>query len=298
MAEQSVTATEKFVEQIPRFNLREEIAKANPPKPAAPAPETVQAKEPPSTPAVETPSDPLITEPDPVEAKEGETTGKDPEPRKPSRSYERRIDKIVRSRAEAQARAEKAELELQNLRSSQTPRVDEGAPRMEDFTDVKEYEKSVRAHERKIALEEHDKKQKDTQQQQVLSRLSSEWEDRLAKAYDKYDDFDEVVGEIKPVNPLSIAIMEEENGPDIAHYLGKNPKEIRRILDLSVNAQVREIGKLSIKLSQTSEPKKPSKAPPPITPVTGSGSATDTEYKPGMSPEAYAKWRAKNLPRS
>ena len=294
MAEQSVTATEKFVEQIPRFNLREEIAKANPPKPAAPA---APAEVAPAAPAPATPPDEIALQPDPVEP-EKVTTGKDPEPRKPSRSYERRIDKIVRSRAEAQARAEKAELELQNLRSSQTPRVDEGAPRMEDFTDVKEYEKSVRAHERKIALEEHDKKQKDTQQQQVLSRLSSEWEDRLAKAYDKYDDFDEVVGEIKPVNPLSIAIMEEENGPDIAHYLGKNPKEIRRILDLSVNAQVREIGKLSIKLSQTSEPKKPSKAPPPITPVTGSGSATDTEYKPGMSPEAYAKWRAKNLPRS
>ena len=38
--------------------------------------------------------------------------------------------------------------------------------------------------------------------------------------------------------------MEAENGDDIAHYLGKNPKEAHRIAQLHPRSQIREIGKL------------------------------------------------------
>ena len=250
--------------------------------PETPKPEAEAASTPPET------EETKNTDPD----EQGkETTGKDPE-KSSSRRFERRIDRATRKAAEAEAKAAAAERRAADLEAKlNAPKVPEGAPKMEDYTDVAEYEKAARAHERQLAKKEFEKEQRDSALKSEQEELNRGWEDQVSKAVDKYDDFEDVVGDLKPDTAWKEAIMRADNGADIAHFLGRHPKEASRIHALrSPAAQVLEIGKLSVKLSQAPDaPKKPSKAPAPIAPVTGAAEATGKSIADPMPFEEYMK---------
>ena len=278
---------------------------SNEPKPEA-KPEPAKADVPAGTPPQEEkePAETATATPPEVEGQEEgkepekETTGKDPDEKRRAAALDRRTSRAIRRAAEERARAELAEkraAELEAKLNSQTPKAVEGAPKMEDFTDVVEYEKAVRAHERKIATDEYDKKNRQETHSAELRRMSSDWEKQVDEVADEYDDFQEVVGDLKPgVAAWSDAIMLSDNGPKVAHYLGTHQKEAERIIALTPQRQFLEIGKLSVKLAQAPEPKKaPSKAPPPITPVTGTGTPQEAAINDPMPMEQYMKVGAK-----
>ena len=84
--------------------------------------------------------------------------------------------------------------------------------------------------------------------------------------------------------------MMAENGHDVAYYLGKNIKEFRRIAILEPPQQFLEIGRLSATLAAQKEaPHKPSRAPSPISPVTGNATVSGGEIKENMPFEEYRK---------
>ncbi len=98
------------------------------------------------------------------------------------------------------------------------------------------------------------------------------------------------MGQLSPENDWAASIMEEENGEEVAYYLGKHIKEARKIFAMKPSARDREIGKLSAKIaSQTVAPQKPSKAPPPIAPVSATSAVNDGELQPQMKFEDYRK---------
>ena len=275
----------QIVDSIPRFVLPKEFS--NEPKPDAPATPVVPPAEAaksapePSEQASETPPEKEAAEP------EKETTGKDPE-KATTRRFERRIDRATRRAAEAQARAEVLERQIEELKSKQAAPADPQAPKMENFTDIEEYAKARAAHEVSKSLKERDEKQRTDAATAAQQKLAVSWAEKVAKAEDKYEDFAEVVGDLKPTTPWAIALMEADNGPDIAHYLGSHPKEVERLMGLNPLSQVREIGKLESKLSaQPAAPKQPSKAPPPITPVGASAQAGEPELGSPMPFEQY-----------
>ena len=269
----------KWADQIPKFILPAEF------QPPAPEP-VVEAPKPAEAPAEPKPAEEATaTEAKPAE----ETTGKDPE-KATTRRFERRIDRAIRARAEAQAKADLLEKELTELKAKSVQPVLPGAPKMEDYTDVQEYAKAYAKFETDNVLKEREKKETESKTRAEQERLVQSWEEKVSEALTKYDDFDEIVGDLKPTTPWAVALMEEENGADIAHYLAKHQKEAQKIFSLAPLAQAREIGKLSLRLSQAPEaPKKPSKAPPPIAPVTGAAKVPDTEIKPQMSFEEYER---------
>jgi len=268
----------KWADQIPRFTLPAEF------QPPAPEP-VVEAK-----PAEAVPDEPKPAEEataTEVETTE-ETTGKDPE-KATTRRFERRMDRAVRARAEAQAKADAFERELTELKAKAVPpKADDSAPRMEDFTDVQEYAKAFAAHETKKAIAERETSDKQARNKQAQQQLHAKWESQVTKATEKYDDFEEVVGDLKPTTPWAIALMQEDNGADIAHYLGKHEKEAERIIALDPYSQAREIGKLSVKLASPAAPKVPSRTPAPIEPVKATAVQTDG-IEPNQSPEHYFK---------
>ncbi len=279
--------TQQIVDSVPRFVLPKEFS--NEPKPETkvetPAAPPTEAK--PATEAVATPPD---TEVEDTEVTGEETTGKDPE--KPStRRFERRIDRATRKAAEAQARSEVLERELQEYKSKATePVPSAGEPKMEDFTDIKEYAKAYANFEKANAIKDYEANLSKTAQEKRVKQLVTDWDNKVKEADAKYDDFDEVVGEIKPTTPWGAALMMSENGPDVAHHLGKNLKEFRRIAALDPPQQFLAIGRLSATLAAQEEaPKKPSKAPAPINPVQGNAQVATGEYTDGMSPGDYMK---------
>lgn len=211
----------------------------------------------------------------PATAPEGDQpdTGQDPEKRGKSR-FERRLDKAYRRAAEAQARAEFFEKQLNEQRAQQQPSADPSAPKLEQFKDIEEYATAKAKYEREKGLREYQAQQQSETQKQAHARLTETWETKAERAEGKYDDFSDVVGDIKPTTPWAIAIMSAENGDDIAYHLGKNLKEAHRISALPPISQFIEIGRLSAKLAaEPPKPKTPSRAPAPITPVTGTAPA-------------------------
>jgi len=96
------------------------------------------------------------------------------------------------------------------------------------------------------------------------------YHDREEEARSKYDDFEQVAYNPKlPItNEMAQTIQASEVGPDMAYYLGSNPKEAERISRLSPLLQAKELGKIEAKLSDNPPVKKTSSAPAPIAPVT------------------------------
>lgn len=244
------------------------------PKPAAaPAAEIPAASEAAPEKPAQTPTD---------EAPEAPPEGDKPETpdqaaKRESRRFERRIDKATRQRAEAQAEAAFLRQQLSEVKNQQQQAARKpGEPTLEQFDyDPEKYAVAKAEFAKKEASNEHAQRQRQESAHAETQRLQADWETKVERADGKYDDFDTVVGELKPTTPFVAAIMEAENGEDIAYHLGKNPKEAERIAKLPPRSQIREIGKLEAKLlAKPAEPKTPSKAPAPIAPLTAAAPVT------------------------
>jgi len=129
------------------------------------------------------------------------------------------------------------------------------------------------------------------QQSQVLES----YQEREEAARDKYDDFEQVAYNPKlPItNVMAETIQSSDIGPDLAYYLGSNPKDAERISRMSPLAQAKEIGKIEAKLSSNPPVKKTTSAPAPISPVTARSSgapAYDTTDPRSIKNMSASEW--------
>lgn len=211
--------------------------------------------------------------------------------------FGRKLDKAYRQRAEAQARADHLEKQLAEARTANAPKAAAGEPKLADYDyDPEKYAAAKADFASKQAEKSYSEKQRTQAQHAERQKLVSAWEEKVDRGTDKYDDWNDVVGEIQPDSPFTAAIMEAENGEDIAHYLGKHPKEAERIAKLQPLSQIREIGKLEAKLALTPEkPKVPSKAPAPITPLTGAAPVASTEPSEQDDMKSWMRKRQKQV---
>ena len=110
------------------------------------------------------------------------------------------------------------------------------------------------------------------QQSQVLES----YHDLEEEARSKYDDFEQVAYNPKlPItNVMAETIQSSDVGPELAYYLGSNPKEADRISRMTPLSQAKEIGKIEAKLVSSPPVKKTTSAPAPISPVTARSSGS------------------------
>lgn len=215
----------------------------------------------------------------------------EPAPGEGKNRFQRKLDNERRNRFQAEARLEEANRRLQAIEERQNaPQVSPGQPKLEDFADIESYAKAYAEHEKKVAFQEigtRHQQQTATQQRQALV---SGWEEKASNS--RHDDFDDVVGDLQPTSAGLVAIMEADNGDEIAYYLAKNPSEAQKIAALNPIAQIRAIGRLEAKLA--AEPVAPfptSKAPAPITALNGTGSGSGGK----VDPKNYDSWlKARN----
>ena len=161
-------------------------------------------------------------------------------------------------------------------------------PPIEQFETVDAYADALALKKAEQLLVERDNKK---QQSDILEAYHEKEED----ARSKYDDFEQVAynPSIRITPMMAEAIQSSEAGPDVAYYLGANPKEAERISRLSPISQAKEIGKLEAKLVSDPPVKRTSSAPAPISPVTakGSGSAAyDTTDPRSMKTMTTTEW--------
>lgn len=189
--------------------------------------------------------------------------------------FERKIGRLHREAAEAKAERDFYRKQFESTQKPAAPT--EGAPTLAQFDyDPEKYADAKAEYAKTQALKERDTKQRTESVRQEHQRLTATWEERVERGSDKYDDFEEKVGRVQPGMPFTDAIIECENAEDVAYYLGTNPSEAHRILQLNPRSQIREIGKLEAKLLATPpKPKTPSKAPAPVAPLAGTSPAVN-----------------------
>jgi hypothetical protein len=126
--------------------------------------------------------------------------------------------------------------------------------------------------------------------------LLEAYHEREEAARDKYDDFEQVAyNNALPITTvMAQTIQASELGPDIAYFLGSNPKEAERISRLPQFLQAKEIGKIEAKMADSPAPvKKTTSAPPPIKPVTAKGTGApvyDTTDPRSIAAMSASEW--------
>lgn len=251
----------------------------------------------------------FVTEP------EGETTegqiegqaaeGEQPEEEKKSDAAKRRErEKAYRARlqsehAEALAKADQAEARKRAIVEAGRK---EAAPREADFPDPLEYaaakaiwgaEQRYREREATGAGEAAEAAKLEAREIQQRERavIVEAWTAQVADAKARYADFEAVAlsQEVPVTQTMGEIIATSDVGADVLYHLGQNRTLAAQIAKLSPVEAARAIGRIEASLAQP-KPRTETNAPPPISPVRGSGGATRDPSR--MNPAEYAAWRA------
>lgn len=178
----------------------------------------------------------------------------------------------------------------------QAQRAQQQAPRSApaDLPPVDQFE-SVEAYAEALADRKAEERLQQREVQRQQQEVLSAYQEREEQARDKYEDFEQVAynPNLRITNAMAEAIQYSDVGPDLAYYLGSNPKEADRISRLSPLVQAKEIGRIEAKLASEPVTKKTTSAPAPIAPVTArtSGSpAYDTTDPRSTKTMSASEW--------
>ncbi len=160
-------------------------------------------------------------------------------------------------------------------------------------TEAAKYRQAEAGRQAKQAEEEKArtaKAQQDAQQKAQQERIEG-WQGKRKAFIEKHPDFVEVAesDDVKISNAMTSFIIEADNGPEIAYYLGQHPEDSARIASLSPAKAGIELGKLVVSIEAAKAPKV-SKAPRPATPVQ-SRNAAAPKSADEMSMDEYAAMR-------
>ena len=175
----------------------------------------------------------------------------------------------------------------QKLRAA-TPALSAEPPQQENFASTEAYAEALA--ERKAA-ELLARREAERQHAETLET----YHEREEEVRNKYEDFEQVA--YNPRLPITQVMAEtiqaSDIGPEVAYYLGSNPKEADRIAKLSPFLQAKEIGRIEAKLADNPPVKKSSSAPTPITPVTprgGNARVLDTTDPRSIKELSTSEW--------
>lgn len=180
------------------------------------------------------------------------------------------VDALIDKRLKKEQR--KWERKLQQPATPAVSPVPREVPPADQFESVEAY---AQALAEKRAAELVQQREAHQQQTQVLESHR----DREETARDKYDDYEDVVYNPKlAITPIMAqTIQASDMGPDVAYYLGTNPKEAERIARLPAIAQAKEIGRLEAKIASAPPVKRTTSAPTPISPVSARTTSTSLD---------------------
>lgn len=156
-------------------------------------------------------------------------------------------------------------------------------PKEEDFEDYAQYEDALLDYK----LDKRDASRKVESDRQTSINKAQEraesFESRADVLRESNENFDDIAKSPEMLTiydnapHLADIIEDSKVGPEISLYLGENPDVAVDLAQMDPYSTAREIGKLEAKLSQTPKPKAVSKAPKPITPISGGGAGGEIE---------------------
>jgi hypothetical protein len=205
-----------------------------------------------SAPAPEVTATTETVENTPVVADEGKEQA-------PAKAFsQEEVDALIGKRLAREQRKWERE---QAQRSVERQVVPAELPSPDQFQSPNDYAEFIRMEADKLVQQREAAKQQ--------SQILESYQEREEQARDKYDDFEQVAynPNLTITNVMAETIQHSDIGPDLAYYLGSNPKDAERISRLSPYLQAKEIGKIEAKLADNPPVKKTTSAPAPISPV-------------------------------
>lgn len=247
------------------------------------------------------------------------------ESRREAREAKERADRVEQEARELRTRLERLEREKQAPAQPQpaqerrsAPAADD-APREEDFESYPEFVRATARYEYAKAAEKAQREahahRAASEHVQRINSVVDGYRGAISKATDEDPDFADYVRPItdRLVPSFTLPADEPRNGwnwladdlissgesaPALLRYLAEHDDDLQRIAALSMpRAVTRELAKIETRLAAattgTHAEREVSKAPPPVTPVTGSPTvASGQKYREGMSLDDYAKgWK-------
>lgn len=214
------------------------------------------------------------------ETPSSEETEKEVEPKSETQNhsrYQKRIDKLVKQREEAEREKARLEDELNFYKSKESTNLNEDEKEISplDFDTYEEYEEALnKANTKSQSKKEEAPKETDRTFESAARKLEDVFDD----AREKYTDFDNVIKNpnIPITKDMVIALSELENAGDVAYFLATNEEKAKEISQLSPYKQAIELAKIESKLNAKPN-KKVSNAPDPIDPVKPNGDVSKTD---------------------
>ena len=216
---------------------------------------------------------------------ENQNEQQDQPPAEEKKFTQAELDQIVAKRLAREARARHREQEQR----ATTVSVPEGDLNINDFETTDDYIKALASKQAAEIVRQQ-------RAAEVRTVAEERFEENVAKASEKYSDFEELV--FNPRLPVSDtmrdAIFMLEDGTDVLYHLGSNPAEAKRITQLPPVQQALEIGRLHAKLAASPPVKKVSNASAPIAPLRAKGGAQsyDTTDPRSIDQMSTSEWIA------
>lgn len=232
------------------------------------------------------------------------------EEHKPNPKMEKRFSDLTRQREDARRDAAKerearevTEAKLKELEAKLNPPQEDkpdAKPTPAQFTDAFEYAEALAEWSAENALKNRDKAEAEKQKVAAHDQTIKAWTGRQDAAKSALPDYEETIASstVAVSDQVREAILESDVGPQLLYYLAKNPDIAEKLAGKSVNAALREIGKLEAVLSgeTPSAPAKPvqtpSKASPPISPIRATKPADSPIGSDGVFHGSFADWKA------
>lgn len=205
----------------------------------------------------------------PGEEKPGEQQS--PQHQRPSK-FEKKINKLTaraktaeEERDALKARIAELEKKPEEKPSASSEKRDEAKakPDPKDFSTYEEYVEALSEYKAEQIVERTLAKREQTAEnqskQETLQAKFDAYNAGVEQAREKYDDFDDVVGQSTPIpQSAQVAIIGLENGPEIAYYLGQNPEVCERLVELVDDpvAVAVEVGRIAAGLAGGKPPAK------------------------------------------
>lgn len=203
------------------------------------------------------------------------------------RSFEERINKVTRKFHEERERADAVTRQYNTLLSE----VQSKPLQREAFRDEESFVDAVSRQRLRLGVLEVQAEQAVDGARNASGEhqkaVVDAWSAAIADVAETIPDWHQVVSTSKAptTQTMDQAIMENENGPEIAYYLAKHPGEAMRIAGLSPRAQEREIVRLESKVSSIAPTTKPSVSAP-IKPIPAAAKAVANPA------DDYRRWEA------
>ena len=210
--------------------------------------------------------------------------------RKESNRTQRRIERLLREKYEAKAKADYLEQVLASQQAQESAPASTGKPHPQQYASTEEYIEALTDYK----LAERDHASSTAKQRQQQTDYAQRTESLLSEAESLGVEFDrdEFASNVRITPAMAEAILDSDMGAKIVLHLNSHSKEASRIAELSPARQAAEIGKLEAKLSAPVVKK--SAAPKPIEPLSGT-SNKPTGLDDSLSAEEWARVRNAQL---